>query len=222
MRLLLAEDDVVLADALCRRLRESGYAVDWVKDGLEVETALKTDEFDLLILDIGLPKRSGLEVLKALRSADSHLPVLLLTALDAVDDRVRGLDSGADDYLAKPFELAELEARVRALTRRGMAGAPTLLKHGTLSYDQVGKVATLDGEPLELSARETALLEILLQRAGRYVSKDHLVSHLCEWGEEVSSNAIEVYVHRLRRKIQPGGVHILTSRGLGYRIARPD
>ena len=220
MRILVAEDDAILADGVTRTLRQSGYAVDWVKNGAEADSALDTDDFDLLILDIGLPKKSGLDVLKRLRARDSRLPVLILTALDGVNDRVRGLDTGADDYLAKPFELAELEARVRALTRRGMAGSPTLLRHGNLTYDQVGRVARVGGEPLELSAREVSLLEIFLQRAGRLVSKDQLVSHLCEWGEEVSPNAIEVYVHRLRKKLEPGGVRIVTVRGLGYSIEK--
>jgi len=221
MRILVAEDDTILAGAVLHSLRQAGYAVDWVKNGLEADSALDTDEFDLLILDIGLPRKSGLEVLKRLRGRDSRLPVLILTALDAVTDRVRGLDAGADDYLAKPFELAELEARVRALTRRGMAGGPTLLRHGALSYDQVGRVARINGELLELSAREVGLLEIFLQRAGRLVSKDQLVSHLCEWGEEVSANAIEVYVHRLRKKLETGGVRIVTVRGLGYSLEKP-
>jgi two-component system OmpR family response regulator len=220
MRILVAEDDAILADGVTRTLRQSGYAVDWVKNGAEADSALDTDDFDLLILDIGLPKKSGLDVLKRLRARDSRLPVLILTALDGVNDRVRGLDAGADDYLAKPFELAELEARVRALTRRGMAGSPTLLRHGALTYDQVGRVARVSGEPLELSAREVSLLEIFLQRAGRLVSKDQLVSHLCEWGEEVSPNAIEVYVHRLRKKLEPGGVRIVTVRGLGYSLEK--
>jgi two-component system, OmpR family, response regulator len=222
MRILVAEDDAILADGVSRTLRQSGYAVDWVKNGVEADTALDTDDFDLLILDIGLPKKSGLDVLKRLRARDSRVPVLILTALDGVNDRVRGLDAGADDYLAKPFELAELEARVRALTRRGMAGGPTLLRHGALTYDQVGRVARLNGEPLELSAREVSLLEIFLSRAGRLVSKDQLVSHLCEWGEEVSPNAIEVYVHRLRKKLEPGGVRIVTVRGLGYSLEKSD
>ena len=220
MRILVAEDDAILADGVTRTLRQSGYAVDWVKNGVEADSALDTDDFDLLILDIGLPKKSGLDVLKRLRLRDSRLPVLILTALDGVNDRVRGLDAGADDYLAKPFELAELEARVRALVRRGMAGSPTLLRHGALTYDQVGRIARLDGEALELSAREVSLLEIFLQRAGRLVSKDQLVSHLCEWGEEVSPNAIEVYVHRLRKKLEPGGVRIVTVRGLGYSLEK--
>ena len=222
MRILVAEDDALLADGLVRSLRQSGYAVDWVKTGVEADTALDTHEFDLLILDIGLPKKSGLEVLKRLRGRDSRTPVLILTALDGVNDRVKGLDAGADDYLAKPFELAEVEARVRALTRRGMAGSPTLLKHGALTYDQVGRVARLNGEAIELSAREVSLLEVFLARAGRLVSKDQLVSHVCEWGEEVSPNAIEVYVHRLRKKLEPGGVRIVTVRGLGYSLEKPD
>ncbi len=222
MRILVAEDDAILADGVIRALRQSGFAVDWVQNGPEADTALDANQFDLLVLDIGLPRKSGLEVLRRLRGRDSHLPVLILTALDGVNDRVRGLDAGADDYLAKPFELAELEARVRALTRRGMAGSPTLVKHGALSYDQVGRVARLNGEALELSAREVSLLEVFLARAGRLVSKDQLVSHLCEWGEEVSANAIEVYVHRLRKKLEPGGVRIVTVRGLGYSLEKHD
>ena len=222
MRILVAEDDAVLADGVLTSLRQSGFAVDWVKNGVEADSALEVEQFDLLILDLGLPRRSGLDVLKRLRSRDSKVPVLILTARDAVQDRVRGLDAGADDYLAKPFDLAELEARVRALTRRGMAGAPTLLRHGSLAYDQVGRIAQLNGAPLELSAREVSLLEIFLQRAGRMISKDQLVSHLCEWGEEVSPNAIEVYVHRLRKKLEPGGVRIVTVRGLGYTLEKAE
>ena len=221
MRILIAEDDAILAGGLRCILQKSGYAVDWVKNGAEADAALGSNEFDLLILDISLPKLSGLEVLKRLRTRNSRLPVLLLTALDSIEDRVRGLDAGADDYLAKPFQLAELEARARALTRRGMSGAPTLIKHGRLSFDQVGRVAELDGERLELSARELSLLELFLQRQGRLVHKDLLVDHICEWGEEVSTNAIEVYVHRLRKKLEPGGVKISTVRGVGYCLEVP-
>ena len=221
MRILVAEDDAALAEGVMQTLRHSGYAVDWVKNGAEADSALAANQFDLLILDLGLPKKSGLDVLRRLRAGDSRLPVLILTALDGVSDRVRGLDAGADDYLSKPFDRAELEARVRALTRRGMAGSPTLLQHGALKYDQVGRSASLNGQPLELSAREVSLLEVFLQRAGRLVSKDQLVSHLCEWGEEVSPNAIEVYVHRLRKKLEPGGVRIVTVRGLGYSLEKP-
>lgn len=221
MRILIAEDDPILAEALRCKLRQSGHAVDWVNNGGEADAALGTSQFDLLILDISLPKLCGFEVLKRLRARDSRLPVLLLTAFDSVTDRVRGLDAGADDYLAKPFQLAELEARVRALTRRGMSGAPTLIKHGRLSFDQVGRIAELGGERLELSARELSLLELFLQRSGRLVHKDQLVEHLCEWGEEVSTNAIEVYVHRLRKKLARGGIRISTVRGVGYCLEAP-
>jgi two-component system, OmpR family, response regulator len=222
MRILVAEDDSSLAEGLMRSLRLSGYAVDCVTNGDEADRALQANEFDLLILDLGLPKRSGLEVLKHLRSRKAATAVLILTARDSVNDRVAGLDAGADDYLAKPFALAELHARVRAFARRGMAGGSSLVSHGSLTFDQIGRVASLSGEPVELSARELGLLEIFLQRAGRLVSKDQLVNHLCEWGEEVSANAIEVYVHRLRKKLEPGGVRIVTVRGLGYSLEKRD
>ena len=219
MRILLAEDDAVLANGLSRSLRRTGFAVDHTPDGAAADAAASAESYDLLILDLGLPKLSGLEVLRRLRAKTSgpnaRIPVLILTAADALEDRVKGLDLGADDYMAKPFELAELEAHVRALTRRGLCGAPTLIQNGPLSYDLSGRVAYLNEQPLELSARELGLLEIFLQRPGRLVSKDQLVQHLCEWGDELSSNAIEVYVHRLRKKIEPGA-SISTVRGLGY------
>ncbi len=216
MRILIAEDDQVLADGLLRSLRSAGYAVDQVGSGTEADAALAAHEFDLLILDLGLPKMHGFEVLRKLRGRGSSVPVLILTAADSVEQRVKGLDLGADDYMAKPFSLQELEARVRALTRRGMGGASSTIKHGPLVYDQAGRVATIDGRMVELSARELGLLEVLLQRAGRLVSKDQLVERLCEWGEEVSNNAIEVYIHRLRKKIEKGPIRIATVRGLGY------
>ena len=211
----------MIADGLARSLRQVGYAVDVAATGMDADTALMTNAYDLLILDIGLPKKSGLEVLRRLRARHSKVPVLILTARGSLNDRVAGLDAGADDYLAKPFELAELAARVRALTRRGMAGGSALISHGALTYDQIGRVARVNGETIELSAREMSLLEILLQRAERLVSKDQLVNHLCEWGEEVSGNAIEVYVHRLRKKLEPGGVRIVNVRGLGYTLEQP-
>jgi two-component system OmpR family response regulator len=220
MRILLAEDDSVLADGLTRSLRQSGYAIDCVRNGQDADTALSTQEFDLLILDLGLPRLSGLEVLRRLRARSSLLPVLILTAADSIEQRVNGLDLGADDYMAKPFALSELEARVRALTRRGAGGGPTVIRHGPLVYDQVGRSAYINDQMLDLSARELGLLEILLARTGRLVSKEQLVDHLCEWGEEVSNNAIEVYVHRLRKKIEAGGVRIATVRGLGYCLER--
>ena len=217
MRILIAEDDRVMADGLLRALRGTGAAVDHVASGNEADAALLTNtEFDLLILDLGLPGMHGLEVLRKLRSRGSSLPVLILTAADSVDERVKGLDYGADDYMAKPFSLQELEARVRALLRRRMGGAGSSIKHGPLVYDQSGRIATIDGKMVELSARELGLLEVLLQRVGRMVSKDQLVERLCEWGEEVSTNAIEVYVHRLRKKIEKGPIRIATVRGLGY------
>ncbi len=220
MRILIAEDDAIIADGLSRSLRQAGYAVDWAPHGLEADAALAAASYDLLILDLGLPKMPGLEVLKRLRARNSQLPVLILTALDGTVDRVKGLDLGADDYMVKPFELAELEARVRALTRRSAGTSPTI-QCGQLSYDQVGRVAQIGGVTLDLSAREVGLLEVLLTRMGRLVSKDQLVDHLCGWGEEVSHNAIEVYVHRLRKKLESGGVKIATVRGLGYCLERP-
>ena len=176
MRILIAEDDQVLADGLLRSLRNSGAVVDHVASGSEADAALMANnEFDLLILDLGLPKMHGLEVLKKLRSRGSSIPVLILTAAESVDERVQGLDLGADDYMAKPFALSELEARVRALTRRGVGMSTSLIQHGPLVYDQAGRVATLDGRMVELSARELGLLEVLLQRSGRLVSPAPLV-----------------------------------------------
>ena len=220
MRILVAEDDQVLADGLLRSLRAAGYAADQVGSGTEADAALAAHAFDLVILDLGLPKLHGFEVLKRLRGRGNSTPVLILTAADSVEHRVKGLDLGADDYMAKPFSLQELEARVRALTRRGLGTASNLLKHGPLTFDATGRVAYLNDQMVDLSARELSLLEVLLQRAGRLVSKDQLVERLCEWGDEVSNNAIEVYIHRLRKKIEQGPVRIATVRGLGYCLER--
>ena len=221
MRLLIAEDDPILADGLLHALRRSGYAVDCVSDGASADAAIAASAFDLLVLDIGMPRMSGLEVLKRLRARKSNLPVLILTARDSTEDRVRGLDLGADDYLTKPFDLAELEARVRALTRRAGHSGQATVELGPLSFDTVGRVAKLHGEPLDLSARELSLLQLLISRAGRMVSKEQIVDNLCQWGEELSANAVEVYIHRLRKKLEPGGVRISTLRGLGYCLADP-
>jgi two-component system, OmpR family, response regulator len=221
MRVLLAEDDTVLADALCRALRKAGYAVDWVTSGSDADSALVAQTYDLLILDLGLPRMPGMEVLKRLRGREAQVPVLILTAADSVEQRVRGLDLGADDFMAKPFALSELEARVRALVRRSMGAGSSQVRLGDLVYDQGGRTATLQGLVLDLSAREIGLLEVLLQRVGRLVSKEQIVDHLCGWGDEVSHNAIEVYMHRLRKKLEGGGIRIATVRGLGYCLERP-
>lgn len=221
MRLLVAEDDSLLAAGLVSALRDSGYAVDLVDDGKAAQGALSTQTFDLLILDIGLPGADGFEVLRWARARKIATPVLILTAADGVDSRVKGLDLGADDYLVKPFDLAELEARVRALTRRAQGHAASVLRLGQLELDQAGRVARIADAPLDLSAREYALLEIFVARAGRVVGKDQIIDLLCQWDAEVSANAVEVYVHRLRKKIEPAGVVITTLRGLGYCMDKP-
>lgn len=220
MRLLLAEDDTVLRDGLTRTLQQAGYAVDSARNGSDADHALAFQNYDLLILDLGLPKMDGLEVLKRLRSHNQTLPVLILTARDAVDDRVAGLDLGADDYLTKPFDLAELEARVRALVRRGQGTHSNLLKHGRILFNIAGRRVYLDDVPLDLSARELGVLEILLLKAGQVVGKEQLAEKLCSWDEEIGQNAIEVYVHRLRKKLEPAGIQIRTIRGLGYLLEK--
>ncbi|MCR5867146.1 MAG: response regulator transcription factor [Aquincola tertiaricarbonis] len=221
MRILLVEDDKVLADALSRTLVQAAHAVDVVATGEQADHALSLGLYDLAILDIGLPGLSGLEVLQRLRARKSTVPVLMLTALDSVHDRVRGLDLGADDYLAKPFDLPELEARVRALLRRSHNTTPDL-ELGLLRLDTVARRVFFDKRPLELSPRELAVLELLLMRAGRVVSKEQMVNHLYGWGDEVGDNAIEVNVYRLRKKLEPLGCEIRTVRGMGYLMDRGD
>jgi two-component system OmpR family response regulator len=223
LRILLVEDDAVLATALTRALRQAAYAVDTIESGSEADQVLRVDVYDLVVLDLGLPGLDGLEVLRRLRDRRSRVPVLALTARDALEDRVAGLDLGADDYLTKPFDLPEFEARVRALIRRGHYNAAALVAHGRLSLDTAGRRLYCDEEPIELSLRELAVAEILILRAGRVVSKEQMVDHLYGWNdEEVGSNAIEVYVHRVRRKLEPAGVTIRTVRGMGYLLERPD
>ena len=220
MRIFLVEDDPLLADGLTRSLRQADFVVDCIQDGEQADHALAAESYDVVILDLGLPKLDGFEVLKRLRRRGATVPVLVLTARDALADRVKGLDLGADDYLTKPFDLPELEARVRALIRRGQSGGSLLLTHGPLALDISGRRATLDGVPLELSARELGVLEVLMLRIGRVVNKEQLAEQLYGWDDEVGANAIEVYVHRLRKKLEPGNVKIRTIRGLGYLLEK--
>ena len=221
MRILVAEDDGLLGDAITEHLRPGGHAVDWVRDGSAADAALRSQSFQLVVLDLGLPRMSGREVLARLRARATSTPVLIITAADAIPDRVAGLDAGADDYLVKPFELAELEARVRALIRRSHGHDRNVLVHGPLAFDSVARAATVGGDALDLSARELAMLELLLLRSGRVISKEQFVEHLCGFDDDVTANAIEVYVHRLRRKLDPVGIHVQTVRGLGYFVAKP-
>lgn len=222
MRILLVEDDKILSDTLTQALRQSGYALDAVTDGNAADAALAQDGFDLVILDLGLPGLDGTQVLKRLRARKSNIPVLILTARDSLSDRVSGLDIGADDYLTKPFDLLELEARIRALIRRRHGLSDTVISFGPLSYNTVDKSVMAHDRVLDLSAREIGLLEILLLRAGRVVSKEHLAESLYGWDDEVGENAIEVGIHRLRRKLEPAGINIRTVRGLGYLLEKPD
>ena len=210
----------MLADGLTRSLRGADYAVDCVGNGAEADHVLAAQAYDLVILDVGLPGVDGFEVLRRLRRRGAGVPVLVLTARDALTDRVKGLDLGADDYMVKPFDLPELEARARALIRRGQSGGASVLTHGSLVLDTAGRRATLAGEALELSARELGVLEVLMMRTGRVVNKEQLAEQLYGWDEEVGANAIEVYVHRLRRKLEPAGVVIRTIRGLGYLLEK--
>ncbi|HKU88138.1 MAG TPA: response regulator transcription factor [Casimicrobiaceae bacterium] len=221
MRILVAEDDGLLGDAITEHLRHGGHAVDWVRDGVAADAALRSQSFKLVVLDLGLPRMSGRDVLARLRGRANSTPVLIITAADAIADRVAGLDAGADDYLVKPFELAELEARVRALIRRSHGHDRNVLVHGPLAFDSVARAATVSGDALDLSARELAMLELLLLRSGRVISKEQFVEHLCGFDDDVTANAIEVYVHRLRRKLDPVGIHVQTVRGLGYFVAKP-
>ncbi len=219
MRILIAEDDEVLADGLFRSMRQSGYAVDCVKDGLQANLILSGEQpFDLVILDLGLPKMDGFSVLRSLRESNRQVPVIILTARDAEGDRVKGLDLGADDYMIKPFSLPELEARVRALIRRGQCGMNPVYNCGALTFDSAGRRVMIDGELLDLTTREFRVLEALMLHIGWVVSKEQLLERLYSYSEEASNNAIEVYIHRLRKKIEPAGVTIRTIRGLGYVI----
>lgn len=216
MRILLVEDDAELAAGLRRALAQSGYAVDWLADGAQADNILKTDTFDPVVLDLTLPGLDGFVVLRRLRARSKDVPVLVITARGSVEARVKGLDLGADDYLAKPFELVELEARVRALIRRSQGRSIQALEVGTLVLDVVARQASADGEALNLPRRELSVLEILMIRAGKVVSKEQIASHLFSFDDEASPNAIELYVSRLRKKLITSGLPIRTVRGLGY------
>ena len=218
MRILLVEDDNLLGDGVQAGLSQAGCSVDWVKDGVAADLALKTGEYAAVVLDLGLPRLTGLELLQRLRAAGNKVPVLILTARDTVEDRIKGLDSGADDYLVKPFDLHELAARLRALVRRSRGEAAPKLCVGEVGLDPAARCATFRGEPVELSIREFALLHELMLNAGRVLSREQLGERLYSWGEEIESNALEVHIHHLRRKLAPELIR--TVRGVGYLMPR--
>ena len=220
MRVLVVEDDRLLGDALHAGLRELGNVVDWVNDGAAGAAALEVERYDAVVLDLGLPRLSGLDLLQRMRARADRTPVLILTARDTVDDRIRGLDAGADDYLVKPFDLGELAARLRAIVRRHAGQPAPLLKLRGLLLDPAARKVTFDERAVELSVREFALLEALMRNAGRVLTRAQLEQALYAWGEEVESNAIEVHVHHLRRKLAP---HLIqTVRGVGYLMPRDE
>jgi DNA-binding response OmpR family regulator len=220
MRILLVDDDVQLSGAIGTALHEEGYVVDPVASKNAALASLETVSYDLAVLDIGLPDGTGFEIVQHMRQRGYPLPVLILTARDGVDEKVHGLDLGADDYLVKPIALKELSARVRALIRRGRCGSGPTLRAGTLDLDTVARQAFHQGQPVPLTAREWAALEYFAARPGRIVSKEQLLQTLCGWDSEVTINAIEMIVHRLRGKIEAFGVKIRTVRGLGYMLDR--
>jgi len=219
MRILLVEDDAMIGKTLSQALTQDGYAVDWVTDGQAGRLALDTGGagYALVLLDLGLPRKSGLDLLKEIRRAGNRTRVLIVTARDAVADRVAGLDAGADDYLTKPFSLDELQARMRALLRRDVVREDNVLRHRELTVDTVARTVTQGGRVIELSGREFALLAALLERPGAALSKAQLEERVYKWGDEVESNAVEVHVHHLRRKL--GADAIRTIRGVGYALA---
>jgi two-component system response regulator QseB len=218
MRLLLVEDDTMIGDSIRQGLRQDGFAVDWVQDGEAAELALRTTEYALILLDLGLPQKSGLEVLRTLRRTGNPIPVLILTARDAVADRVRGLDDGADDYLVKPFALDELAARIRALLRRHSGRADPLITYGDLILNPATHQVTWRGQDVALSGREFAVLQALLERPGAVLSRVQLEERLYGWEEEVASNAVEVHIHHLRHKLDPALIR--TIRGVGYMVPK--
>jgi len=217
MRILLVEDDSLLGDGVQAGLTQAGFIVDWVRDGRSAQLALEAESYSLAVLDLGLPRISGMDVLKHLRQRNTTTPVLILTARDTVSDRVMGLDAGGDDYLVKPFDLAELIARIRALLRRSAGRASSLIKYSDVTLDPATRVVTNNGAIVDLSPKEFSTLHVLLQNCGRVLTRDQLEQHLYGWNEEIESNAVEVHIHHLRKKL--GTDLIRTVRGVGY-VAR--
>ncbi len=218
MRVLLVEDDQMLGSAVLQALHDASYAVDWVQDGAQASVALTQHEFGLILLDLGLPNRDGLEVLRRLRASGDATPVLIITARDTVDERIEGLDIGADDYLGKPFAVGELLARLRALMRRNAGATTSVLTNGIVSLELAAKLAVVDGTEYTLSNREFALLQALMLRPGAVLSRGQLEQTIYGWGEEVESNAVDVIIHGLRRKLGPD--RIRNVRGLGWMVER--
>lgn len=218
MRLLLVEDDLMIGETLLDALRAEHYAVDWARDGEQADVALRGQRYDLVLLDLGLPKRDGLEVLKRARARRDRTPVLVATARDAVRQRIEGLDAGADDYIVKPYDLDEMLARIRALLRRAAGRAEPVYEHKGVSLDPATHEALVDGRPVQLSAREWAVMEALIARPGAVLSRAQLEEKLYGWGDEISSNAVEVYIHGLRKKL--GAELIQNVRGVGYMVPK--
>ena len=216
MRILLVEDDLILGQGLQKGLQGAGFTVDWLQDGVQAELALAVEQFDAVVLDWGLPRQSGFTLLSKMRQQGWRTPVLMLTARDAVEDRIKGLDAGADDYLLKPFVLGEVQARLRALIRRASGETQSLMRCGELCFDTVARKAILAERELQLAGKEAAILELLLQNQGRPVSRERIETMLYGWGEEVDSNAIEVHIHHLRKKLGEGWIK--TLRGIGYML----
>lgn len=222
VRLLIVEDNRTLADGLTQMLRGAGYAVDAVHEGEDAEAALATDAFDLVLLDLSLPDTDGMTLLRTIRARGLPCAVLVLTARGALDERIKGLDLGADDYMTKPFEFGELEARIRAVLRRHAGARGGRLECGRLVFDLTERIASVDGKPLDLTARELSVLQILVQRPERVVSKQHISERLSEFDADLSDNAVEQYISRLRKRLEPCGLRIRTARGLGYALEATD